>query len=433
MFRVKCLLVPFALAAVYAGCGESAAIGGDSETHFLMRCAQSCAGDLECVCGVCTKLCDEGTACASLSKGASCGASAEAGCTEQRRICEVTCDRDSDCSALGEKHRCEGGVCRAPANSSNGGVGGSAGTTTSRNVTSSVGGTTQTSAGIAGAGGAESDSCCLAEDIHWTLSGGLSDDGAEYSHSLSGCNSFEHDVLLAASNCASDLPCPGDPDRQFELTGPDLNQLLEHPDMRTALEQAPVTYGRDSRPVDGYALVIDVGDAQIVVGDPCNDADDNCVPIPVGVDALRQALDQIVMQQIDQPNCEQDAQCLELPLPMTCDSRFPYWFFNPDTHRCESSEGCLGEANTFPSRRECEQACDNDPCSYGQPVASSSECADGMVAAGSMTGGDVHCFETQAQACECACFAQGGSLKDCEQLVVLDTPVREATCTPPGF
>src|SRR5690349_10384549 len=82
------------------------------ETHFLRRCvpdSNDCGSQLLCLCGVCTRACDEPTACGDLPN-AQCAVS----CPQtQKAHCDVGCTRDSDCSALSGDHHCEQGSCRA--------------------------------------------------------------------------------------------------------------------------------------------------------------------------------------------------------------------------------------------------------------------------------------------------------------------------------
>ncbi len=116
-------LVPVLLLAG-ASCGESRA-GGDSETHFLRRCADECGDGLSCICGICTQACDDDLACSSLAPGAACLESPGDSCAEARPICEMACTRDADCEALGASYRCDAGpgMCRSEA-PGGGGAGG---------------------------------------------------------------------------------------------------------------------------------------------------------------------------------------------------------------------------------------------------------------------------------------------------------------------
>lgn len=104
-----------ALALLLAACGGSLGkrtAGGES--HFLDTCTSSCGGGLECISQVCTRSCQlEGSDCSDLAPSAACtDRSLESG----RAVCEVACERDRDCSALGVQFGCSAGFCRrAPA------------------------------------------------------------------------------------------------------------------------------------------------------------------------------------------------------------------------------------------------------------------------------------------------------------------------------
>jgi polyhydroxybutyrate depolymerase len=90
-----------------------------SETNFLSRCDTSCADELSCVCGVCTRACSVTDECASLAAGAECVAAAartpEAACfaDESAAFCDLACSGDGDCGVLGAAFRCQSGYCRA--------------------------------------------------------------------------------------------------------------------------------------------------------------------------------------------------------------------------------------------------------------------------------------------------------------------------------
>jgi hypothetical protein len=89
----------FASLGLAAACGGKASVDGtDSHTHWLRDCqADDECGDLSCICGVCTKACDEGADCAPFGA-------------------ETTCEVPVGCSARGPT------ACLAK--SQNGGLGG---------------------------------------------------------------------------------------------------------------------------------------------------------------------------------------------------------------------------------------------------------------------------------------------------------------------
>jgi hypothetical protein len=95
-------------------CADSRPPSGSSETHFLLRCDDdSCGAGLECLCGACTKPCTADSSCRSLGETARCAASV--GACDEAETCDVECQNNADCEALGSAHRCEQGRCRAPA------------------------------------------------------------------------------------------------------------------------------------------------------------------------------------------------------------------------------------------------------------------------------------------------------------------------------
>lgn len=90
------------------GGGGKLPVMTDSESHWLMACtdAGDCAG-LACLCGVCTRACDDAAACASVGPGAVCAADDACGAA----VCTATCQRDADCGAA---HLvCDEGACLA--------------------------------------------------------------------------------------------------------------------------------------------------------------------------------------------------------------------------------------------------------------------------------------------------------------------------------
>lgn len=101
------------------GCRERAEPIAGSETHFLSACNESCADGVECVCGACTRTCDDDSSCRSLSASATCVSLvprvAEGRCESDAppAMCDVGCLQASDCAKLGARYRCDAGYCRA--------------------------------------------------------------------------------------------------------------------------------------------------------------------------------------------------------------------------------------------------------------------------------------------------------------------------------
>ncbi|HEY8942751.1 MAG TPA: BPTI/Kunitz domain-containing protein, partial [Polyangiaceae bacterium] len=107
--------------AVAGSCGGTTAKNpAGSESHFLDGCGNDgCPDGLECVCGVCTRLCKSIRECSSLSNGARCVELADVptamGCGQfsaVQAVCEQPCSEDEECSELGDDFGCSAGVCR---------------------------------------------------------------------------------------------------------------------------------------------------------------------------------------------------------------------------------------------------------------------------------------------------------------------------------
>lgn len=89
----------------------------DSESHFLSFCADGCGDGLRCVCGVCTRVCDESSDCREHDESAECVPPTPANpesCvfSHVERVCDVACSDLTDCDALGPGYVCSAGVCR---------------------------------------------------------------------------------------------------------------------------------------------------------------------------------------------------------------------------------------------------------------------------------------------------------------------------------
>jgi hypothetical protein len=145
LFRLRYLVLVVALVACGGALGTHTAGG---ESHFLRQCSQNCGDGLECVSGVCTRGClvAEG-GCGDLAPGAICtDASIEPGAIA---VCDVSCEGDSSCAALGADFSCADGFCRGPALLGGG---------TSNNAGSSNAGSGSSSAGTSSAGASSAGS-----------------------------------------------------------------------------------------------------------------------------------------------------------------------------------------------------------------------------------------------------------------------------------
>jgi hypothetical protein len=92
-----------------------------SETNFLSRCDDdaACGGGLSCLCGACTRTCQEASTCTSLSSGSACvpvaSRRANPACpdTAVNAFCDALCADDAGCLGLGDNYRCDRGYCRS--------------------------------------------------------------------------------------------------------------------------------------------------------------------------------------------------------------------------------------------------------------------------------------------------------------------------------
>lgn len=115
---VRSLLLALGLAlAVACEDGEPTGPRAGSETHFLTRCSSTCAGGFDCVCGVCTVACANTAVCSALAQPAECAAPRACSEPYPKLTCDVACDSDLDCGAVGPRHVCDEGFCRAPSTS----------------------------------------------------------------------------------------------------------------------------------------------------------------------------------------------------------------------------------------------------------------------------------------------------------------------------
>jgi hypothetical protein len=123
------------LTAAAVACGGSTGSFSGGESHFLAYCSDTCDGEFDCISGVCTKSCLlDGSSCDHLGDGVLCtDQSIEPG---EVAVCDLACERDVDCSGLGDGYSCDSGFCRhdpgggsaiSSGGSSSGGSGGTAG------------------------------------------------------------------------------------------------------------------------------------------------------------------------------------------------------------------------------------------------------------------------------------------------------------------
>lgn len=95
-------------------CQANNPIETGGETHFLKTCsgeADDCGG-LSCMCGVCTVLCDDNTACSNFADAVCVSPGEHGTCSSVERRCDVECHNDDDCASVSPFHVCDDGTCR---------------------------------------------------------------------------------------------------------------------------------------------------------------------------------------------------------------------------------------------------------------------------------------------------------------------------------
>ena len=227
-----------------------------------------------------------------------CLGPAAAGCTSD--------DGDSDGNAGtggtsgstgGTAGKSSGGSSNAGGKSSGGATSGGAAGATSGGAAGTTGGAggASGSAGSGGAAGSAGGSCCVAAPLSWGPDGG----NGLYTdqNTLSPCASYTRERTPRVTDpptlsCTQDL---GGCD--VMVSGADVDAALTHADVTTAIADAPVLYGCDSRPVDGQVLRIEIGQAVIEVGS------EGCGGIPEGVAALAELLRDLETEQRSRGEC----------------------------------------------------------------------------------------------------------------------------------
>lgn len=104
---------------VVTACGARVDAGdhpASSQTHWLQACdSDATCGDLECVCGVCTKPCERNAACSDLGAESVCSRISEScGGGSAADVCTKKCSEESEDEQCGALDECIEGVCRHP-------------------------------------------------------------------------------------------------------------------------------------------------------------------------------------------------------------------------------------------------------------------------------------------------------------------------------
>lgn len=157
----------------------------------------------------------------------------------------------------------------------------------------------ESSVSASGAGGEAGappavDCECLSSTVTWRADGGL-----VFNVPMSfaePCSAFRHELRplgeQVEESCTAPLPSGCD----AALGVRDINQALQHPDVRAALQAAPVLYGGDPRALDGHVQHIEVDGKVIEIGVSCDDPE--CA-IPPGVASFGYILGVIEKRELD--------------------------------------------------------------------------------------------------------------------------------------
>jgi len=112
---LRAIALTGAFLVIGASCGGVSQTGPvlGSESHFLARCSESCAGGLECIGGLCTRSCTPAQdTCGELHSLATCTSRSLP--AAEVSVCDVPCSEAAACGGLGPGHACTEAFCRAP-------------------------------------------------------------------------------------------------------------------------------------------------------------------------------------------------------------------------------------------------------------------------------------------------------------------------------
>jgi hypothetical protein len=105
------------LLVALAACSDKSQPQTSVPTHFLESCDESCPEPYACICGACTLTCHNDAPCSDEVKNAHCTVALSTDdameCKGEKLVCDVACQRNSDCNPLGAGFTCEGSRCRA--------------------------------------------------------------------------------------------------------------------------------------------------------------------------------------------------------------------------------------------------------------------------------------------------------------------------------
>jgi hypothetical protein len=155
---------------------------------------------------------------------------------------------------------------------------------------------TDGTAGLTSSSAGEESACgCVRRRVAWGVDGGVAPFRA--TNALENCATFTHERTTMGRpplTCRQDLgACSSDVAA--------VTALLSRPELLMVRTLAPVFYGEDARPADGEVLRIDIGGAEIDVGEPCQSS--RCKPIPEVIATLGAALRALSKRALVQGAC----------------------------------------------------------------------------------------------------------------------------------
>jgi hypothetical protein len=144
--------------------------------------------------------------------------------------------------------------------------------------------------------------CCVDSTVAWYFDGGLV--AYRDKSSIAPCKTYEHHRETSGggpmgAKCTNEMLACGAGDA---IDIGDVRAALGHEDVVAALKEAPVLYGRDTRPVDGQVFRVVVSGKTIDVGSDCAGAA-GCRAIPPGVKTLADMLRAVDAAQLAKAPC----------------------------------------------------------------------------------------------------------------------------------
>jgi hypothetical protein len=138
--------------------------------------------------------------------------------------------------------------------------------------------------------------CISAGSIEWRSAAGPE---AAARSALLGCRTYQHNVdPTDALRLPCEHPLPAC-DARAGITVAQVEHVLAHPDLASALARAPIAFGKVPRAADGRRFRLTIDGKVIEVGDECDEPQGSatCAPIPRGVREAVQLLGAVDAQE----------------------------------------------------------------------------------------------------------------------------------------